>query len=157
MKTKRRIMVVAGAFLAMALIATGFAFAGKPNALRGTPTARMHAAQSSAVDVAAKDGDAEAKDEQDADEDANLTAEITPEQAESAALSVHPGTATKVELENEDGKAVYGVCIDAEDGNKYDVKVDANSGEVLKSESADEDDDTNEGSQANHETETDAD
>jgi len=157
MKTKRRIMVVAGVLLAMAVIATAFAFEGKPNAPQGRPTAKMHAAQSSGVQTAAKDNAAEAKGEQDADEDGNLTAKITSDQAKAAALAVHPGTVTKVELENEDGKAVYGVCIAAKDGNKYDVKVDANSGQVLKSDSADEDNESDEGSHADQDTETDAD
>ena len=182
MKTKRSMVVLTGVVLAMVLVATAFAFAGKPQASQAGSTASMDAAQSLGVDVAATDDDADEQenegvdedadqeenegadedaDEEDnegADEDENLTAKITPDQAKSAALSVHPGTVTEVELENEDGKTVYSVCIDGDDGKKYDVKVDANSGQVLKSELDDEDDEGDEDSEADQDSEeTDAD
>jgi uncharacterized membrane protein YkoI len=57
-------------------------------------------------------------------------ARITPEQARDAALAQVPGTAKKVELENEDGNVVYGVEIKTARGES-DVKVDAGDGRVL--------------------------
>ena len=96
------------------------------------------------------DGDREIKDDNEGKESDNeasdgpLTAKITPDQAKKAALAEHPGTAGKVELEDEDGTAVYGVEITAADGKKYDVKVDANTGKVLKSDANDNNED-NEG------------
>src|SRR3981081_97137 len=50
-------------------------------------------------------------------------ARITADQARSAALASVPGTATSVELENEDGNLVYGVTVKVAGGEK-DVKVD---------------------------------
>jgi uncharacterized membrane protein YkoI len=57
-------------------------------------------------------------------------ARITADQARSAALASVPGTATGVELENEDGNLVYGVTVKTAAGEK-DVKVDAGNGKVL--------------------------
>ena len=57
-------------------------------------------------------------------------ARITPEQASAAALAQVPGTAKKVELENEDGNVVYGVEIKTAKGES-DVKVYAGDGRVL--------------------------
>ncbi len=84
-----------------------------------------------------KEGD-EKEDEKDGD--SKLTASITPAQATTAALAAQPGAAGKTELEDEDGKSVYGVEVTAADGKKYDVKVDGTSGKVLKSDAGDEDD-----------------
>ena len=64
---------------------------------------------------------------------------ITAAQATAAALAAQPGTAGKAELEDEDGKSVYGVEVTAANGTKYDVKVDANTGNVLKVEADEED------------------
>jgi uncharacterized membrane protein YkoI len=57
-------------------------------------------------------------------------AKITAEQARAAALAQVPGTATSVELENEDGNLVYGVSVKTASGER-DVKVDAGNGKVL--------------------------
>ena len=57
-------------------------------------------------------------------------ARITGDQARSAALASVPGTATSVELENEDGNLVYGVTVKTTTGES-DVKVDAGNGKVL--------------------------
>ena len=61
---------------------------------------------------------------------------ITPEEAIAIAEDYLDGTAISVELENEDGYLVYGVHIVNENG-KYDVKIDAGTGEVLKVDSDD--------------------
>ena len=57
-------------------------------------------------------------------------ARITAAQARSSALASVPGTATSVELENEDGNLVYGVTVKTSAGER-DVKVDAGNGKVL--------------------------
>ena len=65
-------------------------------------------------------------------------ARITASQARSAALASVPGTATGVELENEDGNLVYGVTVKTAAGEK-DVKVDAGNGKVLHVEQDEQD------------------
>ena len=57
-------------------------------------------------------------------------ARITADQARTAALGRVQGTATKVELENEDGNLVYGVSVKTAAGER-DVKIDAGNGTVL--------------------------
>lgn len=76
------------------------------------------------------------------DEESTHTADaaIAPEEAKSIAENHTNGTAISVELENEDGYLVYGVIIENQTA-KYDVKIDAGSGSVLKVEN---DDDTSE-------------
>ena len=58
------------------------------------------------------------------------TPAITADQAQAAALAVHPGTVHAVELDQENGKLVYGVEFDG----GVDVKVDAMTGAVLSTE-----------------------
>ena len=65
-------------------------------------------------------------------------ARITAEQARTAALASVPGTATSVELENEDGNLVYGVSVKTATGER-DVKVDAGNGKVLHVEQGERD------------------
>ena len=60
-------------------------------------------------------------------------AKISPEQAKQAAVAAVPGTAGKVELENENGNVVYGVEVTA-NGATIDVKVDAGNASVLAQE-----------------------
>ena len=73
----------------------------------------------------------------EADQSAALQslAKISPDQARDAALAAVPGTADKVELDNENGNVVYSVQITA-NGAKTDVKVDAGNGSVLHQDSA---------------------
>jgi len=74
----------------------------------------------------------------EADEAAALQgqATISAEEAQAAAEAANPGTtATKVELDNENGVLVYSVELD----NGLDVKVDAGDGSVLHTEQAGED------------------
>lgn len=63
---------------------------------------------------------------------------ITTEEAVTIAEEHTGGTALSVELENENDYLVYGVIIETPDG-KFDVKVDAGNGNVLKVESDSED------------------
>lgn len=89
------------------------------------------------------------KEDNEADE-SNLTAALTPAQAVSAALAAYPGgiATGKPELEDENGTAVYGVEVKTADGKKLDVKVDANSGSILKADS--DEDDKSEGGEADN-------
>jgi uncharacterized membrane protein YkoI len=55
------------------------------------------------------------------------TPAITVDQAQAAALAVHPGTVIKTELDDENGQLIYSVEFDG----GVDVKVDAMTGAVL--------------------------
>jgi uncharacterized membrane protein YkoI len=66
-------------------------------------------------------------------------AKITPDQARDAALAAVPGTADKVELDNENGNVVYSVRITDASGKVTDEKVDAGNGSVLHHDSAQND------------------
>jgi uncharacterized membrane protein YkoI len=66
-------------------------------------------------------------------------AKITPDQARDAALAAVPGTADKIELDNENGNVVYSVQITDASGKVTDVKVDAGNGAVLHQDSAQND------------------
>jgi uncharacterized membrane protein YkoI len=68
-------------------------------------------------------------------------AKITEQQASDAALKRVKGTVKKIELEDENGVAVYVVKIVDANGKGFDVKVDAATGKVTKAESDDENDD----------------
>ncbi|NNJ33035.1 PepSY domain-containing protein [Lacrimispora defluvii] len=75
----------------------------------------------------------EEKDDELTLENANVT--ITEEQAKTTALdSIQGGTFVSIELEDEDGVIVYGVNI-LSGNTENDVKIDANTGVILKTES----------------------
>jgi uncharacterized membrane protein YkoI len=65
-------------------------------------------------------------------------AKITEAESKAIALKQVPGTVTDVELEDEDGTAVYGVEVQAKDGSKQDVKVNAQTGKIVKVDNGDE-------------------
>jgi uncharacterized membrane protein YkoI len=65
-------------------------------------------------------------------------AKITEAESKAIALKQVPGTVTDVELEDEDGTAVYGVEVQAKDGSKQDVKVNAQTGKIVKVDIGDE-------------------
>ena len=79
-------------------------------------------------------------------ESANLAkqAKITEVESKAIALQQVPGTVTDVELEDEDGTAVYGVEVQAKDGSKQDVKVDAQTGKIVKVENDHQDENAQE-------------
>ena len=87
-------------------------------------------------DVEEQCSDQNAPDQQDGNEQEDIeaapsgTPAITVDQAQTAALAVHPGNVHAVELDEENGKLVYGV--EFEGG--VDVKVDAMTGEILGTE-----------------------
>jgi uncharacterized membrane protein YkoI len=58
-------------------------------------------------------------------------ARITADQARSAALAKVPGTARRVELENEEGNLVYSVKVKTASG-RSEVTIDAGNGNVLQ-------------------------
>jgi uncharacterized membrane protein YkoI len=112
----------------------GVGAAGVANAVSGggqTPTPDAAATQAQDPSYKASVQIPEGTSENDQAEAATLqaAAKISPDQAKQAALAV-PGTAGKVELENENGNVVYGVEVTA-NGTTTDVKVDAGNGSVL--------------------------
>jgi uncharacterized membrane protein YkoI len=66
---------------------------------------------------------------------ANL-AKITFQQAIDTALSRQSGKLIKVELQDEDGFLVYNVEVVTPDSKRYEVKVDAGNGSVLRVDGA---------------------
>ncbi len=64
---------------------------------------------------------------------------VTAEESKEIALNTIPGTVEEVELENEDGLTVYEVEVQAEDGNEYDVIIDAQTGNIIEVELDDDD------------------
>lgn len=106
-------------------------------ALGGTVAAYASTSKADAVSntsgKAVTESQAKEADEQDLNK-ANTKTAITEDQAKQTALaSVKDGTFQSIELEDEDGVIVYGVQIQS--GNQtYDVKVDANTGSIVKSE-----------------------
>src|SRR4051794_17489675 len=87
-----------------------------------------------------QDQPTEVTEENDAQEQAKLVkqAKITEKAATKTALEKVPGTVHEVELEDEDGTIVYGIEIVAKDGSQQDVKVDAQTGKIVKVEADDE-------------------
>lgn len=54
------------------------------------------------------------------------------DQAMQIALQQVPGQIVKTELEFDDGVLIYEIDIRTSEGHKYEVKVDANTGSVLR-------------------------
>lgn len=69
-----------------------------------------------------------------------LTAKLSIEEAILTAKSKFPGQALEAEFENEKGKAVYEIEIASSTGAVTEVKVDAQSGELLSNDIEDHDD-----------------
>jgi uncharacterized membrane protein YkoI len=92
---------------------------------------------SSIVDKASGN-EAEGTEENDAAEAARLEklATVTPDEAKAAALAAQPGTASKVELESEDGNVVYDVEVATSTGT-VDLKIDAGNAKVIQTEKED--------------------
>ncbi|HMJ75475.1 MAG TPA: PepSY domain-containing protein [Iamia sp.] len=59
-------------------------------------------------------------------------AEVSQDEAEQAALAEAPGTVSRAHIEREDGRVVWDVEIDGEDGRRADVQVDAATGEIVE-------------------------
>ena len=65
-------------------------------------------------------------------------ATVTEEAAIKIALEQVPGTVEEVELEDENGTIVYEIEIRAEDGAEQEVDIDATTGDVVKVEAEDD-------------------
>lgn len=57
---------------------------------------------------------------------------ITIEQAMAIALQRVPGQVVKAELDYDDGMLVYEIDIRTAEGRKYELKIDANTGAILR-------------------------
>ncbi|MDW0110732.1 PepSY domain-containing protein [Sporosarcina aquimarina] len=57
---------------------------------------------------------------------------VSMDQAMQIALQQVPGQVVKAELEYDNGMLIYEIDIRTSDGHKYEVKIDANTGNVLK-------------------------
>jgi uncharacterized membrane protein YkoI len=70
------------------------------------------------------------------------SADISEDEAVQIAIGEYPDTsATRVELDDEDGRAVYEISL----SNGYEVEVDGSDGRILETESDGDDDDRNDG------------
>lgn len=72
-------------------------------------------------------------------EDSLLTAKLSMEEAIATAKAKFPGKVLEAEFENEHGQAVYEIEIASTTGVVTEIKVDAQSGELLDSEVEDQD------------------
>ncbi len=77
-----------------------------------------------------------------------MTAKLSMEEAITTAKTKFPGQVLEAEFENEDGQAVYEIEIASTTGEMTEIKVDAQSGELLDSESKNHDDHEQEKSEA---------
>ncbi len=59
-------------------------------------------------------------------------APITKEQAMAMALAEHPGQVTKAYQETKRGKTLWEVKIDGDDGQKWELYYNADTGELVK-------------------------
>ncbi|WP_203247144.1 PepSY domain-containing protein [Sporosarcina beigongshangi] len=57
---------------------------------------------------------------------------ITMDQAMAIALQRVPGQVVKAELDYDDGMLIYEIDIRTAEGQKYEVKIDANTGVILR-------------------------
>ncbi|MBI4939182.1 MAG: PepSY domain-containing protein [Actinobacteria bacterium] len=63
-----------------------------------------------------------------------VPAGVTLDRAQAIALGVKAGTVREAKLDDEDGRTVWDVEITGTDGAKWEVTIDAMSGDVLKTE-----------------------
>lgn len=67
--------------------------------------------------------------------DIRLTADmLTMEQITAQALTTHPGKVTEASLEREEGKMVWEVEIEGDNGRELEIYYDAKTGKEIKSE-----------------------
>jgi len=69
-----------------------------------------------------------------------LTAKLSMEEAIATAKTKFPGQVLEAELENEHGQVVYEIEIASATGTVTEMTIDAQSGELLTSESKNQDD-----------------
>jgi uncharacterized membrane protein YkoI len=158
---KSKSITLLGATAALAALIPLSAYAATTTPKKVTPIAPV-AAVAPKADVSKESATAEVGKEsaketadkpevQDPNEQAKLqqAATLTKEQATASALAQVPGTVKSVELEDENGTVVYGVQIVDASGKGFDVKVDAKTRKVLKSDS-----DSNDGSEGTDSTDS---
>jgi uncharacterized membrane protein YkoI len=140
-RTKRLIAVGATAVAATVGVGglVGFANADSPKQPASSQAADQTGDQTQDPSYKSSVTAPEQNGQNEADQSAALQslAKISPDQARDAALAAVPGTADKVELDNENGNVVYSVTITDASGAKTDVKVDAGNGSVLHKDSGD--------------------
>lgn len=141
LNSRRKLFITGGLTVGALLGGYGFASAQSSSTSPSAPPTNPGESNSPSIQstVTAPNGPDQAGGENDAAESAALAklAKITPAQAKDAALKAYPGTADKVELENENGSVVYAVAVHTATG-QLDVKVDAGNGTVLAAESDNE-------------------
>lgn len=139
MLTRRRSFLL-GLLAAGGLAAGGAAgLAGIANAQTAPPQPAASAnaaanANETPGSEAADDTSNETGDAQDSNDPRPTDVKLSAGQASAAAIGAVPGTAAAPELQDEDGTAVWGMEVTKADGTQVEVKVDANSGTVLKQE-----------------------
>jgi uncharacterized membrane protein YkoI len=62
------------------------------------------------------------------------TIRVLPQLARKLALARVPGTIVEAEVEKENGRLVYEVDIKTDDGKRFEVEIDALTGEVIEAE-----------------------
>ncbi|MGG3452246.1 PepSY domain-containing protein [Domibacillus aminovorans] len=70
---------------------------------------------------------------------------LTKQESVDIALKEVQGSASDVELEDEDGVIIYSVEVTDDQGQKHEVAVDANTGKILKIEADDEESEKEDG------------
>jgi len=85
-------------------------------------------------EVVARESDDADDDRGDDDGDPSLAADaaVTQAEAEAAARATAPGTIHQVTIEREDGRVVWDVEVDGDDGARHDVQVDAETGDIVE-------------------------
>lgn len=118
----------------MALGSTAAVYAATNNSVHVSPTTSSKAVTVEQQKEQVKENEQlKENDEQELNASNTKTA-ITEEQAKQTALvSIKDGVFKSIELEDEDGVIVYGVEIQT-GTNTYDVKVDANTGSIVKTD-----------------------
>jgi uncharacterized membrane protein YkoI len=133
------------------------ASATKDKAAPATAVAAQSAQNDAEIADAAEQPGAETPEAVDPNEQANLekAAQITKQQAIDVALKQVSGTVKEAALEDENGVIVYNVHIVDANGKGSEVKVDAKTGSVTKSEgdnNVSSDGETNDGGNSDGET-----
>ncbi|GJL77738.1 MAG: hypothetical protein NPINA01_07270 [Nitrospinaceae bacterium] len=83
----------------------------------------------------------QAKNSESENVEAVTQAKVSLNKAIEIALQQIPGNVVSVEFENDDGQTVWEVEVLAKNSEVNELKIDANSGEILKHEKEDNDDD----------------
>lgn len=125
----------------MALGSTAAVYAATNNSVPANPMTSSTAATVEQQKEQVKENEQfKENDEQELTAENTKTA-ITEEQAKQTALgSIKDGVFKSIELEDEDGVIVYGVEIQT-GANTYDLKVDANTGSVMKTDQGNDEQD----------------